>query len=121
MLENQSEIKRIFSTTMRMFQEQGDEELTTVLKDANFYSKAAHYDGWNGGTHYFELYLEIDASLVALNEDKITDLEERFKKKFGILLEGHGQRTSFQKLSSSLSLNNTLIGQLSVIRQQKMI
>lgn len=50
MLENQLELNRIFSTTIKLFQDQGDYDITKLLKAAVISSEVTHYEleRWNG-------------------------------------------------------------------------
>lgn len=88
MLENQNEIKRIVSTIIKLFQEQGDNEITRLLKASSYSTEMVHYDNWNGGTDYYSLHIDIDATVFAFYEEKIKDFENRIEDKFEVFLRG---------------------------------
>lgn len=88
MLENQDEIKRMVSTMIRLFQDQGDHEMSKILRAADCFTDIVHYDNWNGGTEYFSLNLDIDTSLFAFYEGRLSEFEARIKEKMDILMRG---------------------------------
>jgi hypothetical protein len=88
MLANQNEAKKIFSTINKLFQDQGDNEVTKLLKAADISSEMVHYDNWNGGTEYYSIYIDVDATLFAFYEKQLKDVEEKLKEKFEIFLRG---------------------------------
>lgn len=88
MLENQFELNRIFSTTIKLFQDQGDYDITKLLKAAVISSEVTHYDSWNGGTEYYSIYFDVDVTLFAVYESQLKDIEEKVREKFEIFLRG---------------------------------
>jgi hypothetical protein len=88
MLESQLELNRIFSTAIKLFQDQGDYEVTKVLKAADISSEMVNYDNWNGGTEYYSIYIDVDASLFAFYESQLKGIEEKLKEKFEIFMRG---------------------------------
>ncbi|MFG6497286.1 hypothetical protein P8610_18125 [Fictibacillus sp. UD] len=88
MLEDQHELNRIFSTTIKLFQNQGDYDVTKILKAAIISSEMVRYDNWNGGINYYSIYIDVDATLFAFYENQLKDIEEKLKEKFEIFLRG---------------------------------
>ncbi|WP_338652962.1 hypothetical protein [Lysinibacillus sp. Y5S-8] len=88
MLESQYELNKLFSTVIKLFQEQGANDISKVLKAAVISSEVGHYDNWNGGTEYYSIYIDVDATLFSFYEDQLSIIEEKIKEKLEILLRG---------------------------------
>lgn len=84
MLESQLELNRIFSTTIKLFQDQGDYDITKLLKAAVISSEVVHYDSWNGGTEYYSIYIDVDVTQFAVYESQLKDFEGKLREKFEI-------------------------------------
>lgn len=88
MLESQYELNKLFSTVIKLFQDQGANDISKVLKAAVISSEMVHYDNWNGGTEYYSIYIDVDATLFSFYEDQLNIIEEKIKQKLEILLRG---------------------------------
>lgn len=88
MLESQYELNKLFSTVIKLFQEQGANDISKVLKAAVIYSEMGHYDNWNGGTEYYSLYIDVDATLFSFYENQLSNIEQKIKDKLEILMRG---------------------------------
>lgn len=88
MLESQLELNKIFSTTIKLLQDQGDYDITKLLKAAVISSEMVHWDNWNGGIEYYSIYIDVDVTLFAVYESQLKDIEEKLKEKFEIFLRG---------------------------------
>jgi len=88
MLENKIEVKRIFSTVTKLFQDKGVFEAAKLLKGANITSEMVHCDNWNGGTDYYSIYIDVDATLFAFYESQLKEIEEKLQERFEIFLRG---------------------------------
>lgn len=88
MLESKNELNRLFSTAIKLFQEQGANDISKVLKAAVISSEIGHYDNWNGGTEYYSIYIDVDATLFSFYEEQLSIIEEKIKEKLESLMRG---------------------------------
>lgn len=88
MLDNQHEVKRIISTAIKLFQNQGDYDITKLLKAADINTDIVHFDNWNGGTEYYSIYIDIDVTLYSYYENRLKEFEEKIMGKLEIFMCG---------------------------------
>jgi hypothetical protein len=84
MLENQDEIRGVVYTVTEILKADKLDELTDLLNNAQFRSEQTDYDGWNGGTYGYTLYLTIDIGTFVKIRDRIQTIESALLEKFNI-------------------------------------
>jgi len=84
MLENQDEIRAVVFTVTEILKADKLDELTDILNNAQFRSEQTDYDGWNGGTYAYTLYLMIDIGTFVKIRDRIQTIESALLEKFNV-------------------------------------
>jgi hypothetical protein len=87
-LANQTDLRKIISTVTKIFQEQGNHDISRILNAASFSSEMVHYDNWNGGTKCYVIFLELDFSYYSFYEKRLKEIEELIKGKIEQFLRG---------------------------------
>ena len=63
MLDNQNEIRKITSSLIKYFEEQGNQEISHMLKTSYPSSQVTDWDNWNGGTKVYALIFELEIAV----------------------------------------------------------
>lgn len=75
MLENINEVKKITSSLVRYFDQEGNYSIGDLLKSAYPSSQEIGYDSWNGGTYIYAFVFEIEIAVYQKNRSLIHEYE----------------------------------------------
>ena len=75
MLENINEVRKITSSLVRYFDQEGNYAIADLLKNASPSSQEIAYDGWNGGTYIYAFVFEVEIAVYQKNRSLISEYE----------------------------------------------
>lgn len=75
MLENINEVRKITSSLIRYFDQEGNYTIAELLKNAYPSSQEIAYDGWNGGTYIYAFMYEVEIAVYQKNRSLISEYE----------------------------------------------
>ena len=75
MLEDINEVKKITSSLIRYFDQEGNYAIADLLKNASPSSQEIAYDGWNGGTYIYGFLYEVEIAVYQKNRSLIPEYE----------------------------------------------
>jgi len=89
MFTNQDILKEYISTIIKLFEEEGNIEVSQLLQSAQVSANVADYDNWNGGITFFNISIVIAIKQYSIFEKKISEFEKKIYNKFNIVLKGN--------------------------------
>lgn len=102
----------IIESLMQVFKHQNKLETVDLLENSEARIEETDYDGWNGGTFYFTLFLDIPLKLFAHLESRIDQFEEAIAKKLASVLRDTGNQ-SLNRVVIAPILANAVTNKLS--------
>jgi hypothetical protein len=73
--------EEVLETVVRMLNAAAEVEAATLVRAARCRFEQTGYDNWNGGTHIYTLFIEIDAATYAVLQDRRETLEKQITDK----------------------------------------
>ncbi len=86
-------VEMVVSTLAELLRIQGRNALLVeVLESANARIEEAGYDGWDGGTYFYTLFLDIPLKLYAKTETLVEGMQKTISSKLGNILKDTGNQ-----------------------------
>ena len=79
MLESINEVRKITSSLIRYFDQEGNYAVADLLKNAYPSSQEIAYDGWNGGTYIYAFIYEVEIAVYQKNRSLVSEYENDIK------------------------------------------
>lgn len=76
MLENIVEVRKITSSLIRYFEQDGEYVIADLLKKAWPSSEEIAYNGWNGGTYIYAFVYEVEIDVYQQNRNLLPEYEK---------------------------------------------
>lgn len=105
MQELPAKTEGIVRNLARTYYFKGKPDIVRLLVESRAKLELVSSDGWNGGTYYYELHLDVPAYLHAAFEDRIEELEAEFLEKITRLLRQFSNET-IEKVVLTLELDS---------------
>jgi hypothetical protein len=86
MLEDKTKFKEILNTVHELFKSEKNQLISEILNTSESFAEPTYYDNWNGGTTYYNVYLNIPIEIFVQNQKKQEELENTIKQKFELVL-----------------------------------
>lgn len=96
--------KRVVATVAELFRIQGKRDLAELLTTAGANIEATGYGGWNDGTTFYTLYLEVPVALYARLEAELTEIENAIASK----VQGITRKTTENDVLNAVVISPTL-------------
>jgi hypothetical protein len=84
MLNDQDELQIIVYTVTEILKADRQDELTELLNNSAVTIEQTGYDGWDGGTYFYTIYLTVDIATFIKIRDKVQTIESTLLEKFGV-------------------------------------
>ncbi len=97
MIDSQEELRAIVYTVTEILKAEKLEELTELIKNSIVTIDLTGYDGWNGGTNFYTLYLTVDIGAFVKIRDRVQSIESELLEKFSIA-NRHNEHEGISKI-----------------------
>ncbi len=84
MIEKPEELRKIIYTVSELLKADLEDELDQILNTSEVNIEETGYDNWNGGTHLFTIYLNVDVETFVKIRDHIEKIESDLLSRFEI-------------------------------------